>query len=510
MSAEVRVLRVPADAIVRAADLSPSESVDADVLVIGTGAGGAVVGAVLAEAGKRVVFVEEGKHWTPEQYGAMRPSETMRHLFRDAAMTFAVGIGDTPMIQVLTGRCVGGSSVLTGGVCFRTPEAVLNGWVRHHGLVDYTPARLAPHFEAVEQDIHVEEVPVSLRSKSTEMFARGAEALGVPLKPLRRNTRGCNGCGRCNFGCPHGAKLGVDVTYLPRALAAGARILTECRVSRVLTKGGHAVGVETSHLGPDGKPRRMTLRASKVVVAAGGLASPLLLRRSGLRSPELGKNLTLHPGFRMMGLFDERLDGWKGALQSAYSDAYEHERITLVGLFIPPGAVAATLKGVGPRHTENARMSPYLSVFGGMLHDEAGGRVREVFGRTAITYEMSREDRAAMPVLLRRMAAIYFAAGAKKVVLPLLGVEPVTADEFARLDLAAIPASRFESSSQHPLGTCRMGAQPSRSATNANGKTWEVEDLYVADGSIVPTSLGVNPQLSIMALARRVAHRMLD
>jgi choline dehydrogenase-like flavoprotein len=488
---------------------------DADVVVIGSGAGGAVVAAELAEAGERVVILEEGPHVPAERYQRMRPTESIRHLWRDGAMTFAVGVGDSPMINVTMGRCVGGSSVLTGGVCFRTPERILDGWVRGRGLAELTPDGLAPAFEAVERSLHVEEVPVAMRSRSTTLFGEGARRLGFELEPTRRNTHGCNGCGRCNFGCPHGAKLSVDHVYLPRAIRAGAELWSDALVDRIVVERGRAAGVVGRLL--DGRRARragrLSVRARRVVVAAGGMHSPLLLQASGVgrRSGQVGRNLTLHPGFRMMAVFDQPVLGWKGALQSAFSDRYEEDDITLVSVFVPPAVLAATMPGVGPDLARRTREIPNLAMFGGMIHDEGGGRVHRAIGREPlVTYRMSRRNRATMPKVVRILAETFFAAGAREVILPILGMRPVDADAFRRLDLERIPARRFECSSQHPLGSCRMGADPRSSVVDPDGQAWDVQDLYVADGSIVPTSLGVNPQLTIMAMATRIAWKLRE
>ena len=488
---------------------------DADVVIVGSGAGGAVVAATLAEAGQRVVVVEEGAHIPPETYAKMRPTESMRHLWKDGGLTMAVGLGDTPVVNVMMGSVVGGSSLLTGGVCFRTPDKVLHEWSSVMGLSELTPRGMDPCFASVEAAVHVEEVPVSMRSRSTTLFGEGLRrAHGVELLPLRRNTKGCNGCGRCNFGCPHGAKMSVDITYLPRALAAGANVLSDALVDRILIKGDRAVGVSGRlKNGAHGKPLMpFVVRARRVVVAAGAYASPLLLMRNGVGrlSGQCGRNLTLHPGFRFMGRFDEPVLGWKGALQSAYTDAFEHEGITCVGLFIPPGALAGTMPGVGPEHVSRAATIPNLAVFGGMIHDDPGGRVLDVLGRPLMTYRMSRKDRAVIPGLLRKMARIFFAAGAREVILPVLGLGPVTPDALDALDLEHVPGRMLECSSQHPLGTCRMGTSAHHAVVDPDGQSFEVRDLYVADGSVLPTSLGVNPQLSIMAMATRIAWKLRE
>ena len=488
---------------------------DADVVVVGSGAGGAVVACELAEAGQRVIVVEEGPYIPPERYQKFRPTESMRHVWKDGGLTMAIGLGDTPVVNVMMGSAVGGSSILTGGVCFRTPDKVLHEWSHVMGLSELTPDRMDACFASVEKSVHVEQVPVELRSRSTTLFGEGLKKKhGVELIPLRRNTKDCNGCGRCNFGCPHGAKMSVDVTYLPRALAAGARVLSDAHVDRVLIKGDRAVGV-TGRLknGKHGKAKTpFTVRAKRVVVAAGAYASPLLLMRSGLGglSGQLGKNLTLHPGFRFMARFDDPVRGWKGALQSAYTDAFEDEGITCVGLFIPPGALAGTMPGIGPEHVARAEDIPHLAVFGGMIHDDAGGQVHSIFGKPLMTYRMSKRNRAVLPDLFRKMAGIFFAAGAREVILPVLGLPAVTPDTLDTVDLEHVPGPMLECSSQHPLGTCRMGTSPHHSVVAPDGRTWEVRDLYVADGSILPTSLGVNPQLSIMGMATRIAWKLRE
>lgn len=491
----------------------------ADVVVVGSGAGGAVLAALCAEAGKRVIVLEEGPHVPVAEIQQMRPSQHLRRAWRDAAMSVAVGVGDSPSINVTMGRAVGGSSIVTGGVCFRTPDNVLANWSEKLRLRDFNPRDLDPYFAEVEEAIHVETVPESMRSESTRRFVEGARKIGLEMEPLRRNTKGCNGCGRCNFGCPHGAKMSVDMTYLPRALAKGAVIWSDCLVDSVIVENGRAAGVKGHFIGRKPgfgalfRPGRVEVRAPIVIMAAGAMHSPLLLAASGVgkRSGLVGKGMTLHPAFRMFARFDEPIEGWKGALQSAYTRSLEHQGITLMGLFVPAGVLAATMTGFGPEHVRRAKSIPNLAVFGGMIHDEGGGVVRKGVGREPIvTYRMAREDRARIPTMIRTMADAFFAAGAREVFPPILGQPGVTADELSRLDLANIPAMRLECSSQHPLGTARMGVDPDHSVVDPDGQSWEVNGLYVVDGSIVPTSLGVNPQLTVMTLATRIGRRLLE
>lgn len=496
--------------------LRGEQDFSADAIVVGSGSGGAVTASILAEAGLEVLVLEEGPHVRPEEYTRMRPSESLARIWREGAMTAAIGVGDTPIINVTMGRCVGGSSVLTGGVCFRTPDHVLHDWQTKRGLADYGPDDMAPYFDEVERRIHVETVPESMRSRSTQLYARGAKAAwGIDLDPTRRNTRDCVGHGRCNFGCPKQSKMSVDISYLPDAMRGRTTVLSGALVERVDTSGSKATGVRGRLLGEGRRPgARFTARAPLVVLSAGAAHTPLILGRSRLAkgSGQLGRNMTLHPSFRMTARFDEAVSGWRGSMQSAYSDAFlESERITLMSVFVPPSTVAAGIPGFGPEFMNRAGSMNNIAMFGALIHDEGGGRVRRGPGREPLmTYRMAQEDRAALPGLIRRLGEAFFAAGARELYTPILGHDPVDADAFARLDLESLPARRLECSSQHPLGTCRMGPDPKSSVVDPRGQVWGVDGLYVIDGAVVPTSLGVNPQETILAMATRLARGLVD
>ncbi|MCC7386756.1 MAG: GMC family oxidoreductase [Deltaproteobacteria bacterium] len=492
-------------------------TIDAEVVVVGSGAGGAVVAKELAEAGIDVVVLEEGPYVPDEVYQRYRPTETLRYIGREAGTTAVLGLGDTPIITVMAGRAIGGSSILTGGVCFRIPEIVHQRWVHERGLELLTARNMEPAFESAERETRVETVPESMRSLATQRFADGATKLGIPVKPFRRNTDGCVGHGRCNFGCPAGAKYSVDRSYLPKAIAAGARVYSDCLVERVLTSGSRAVGVAGRLLGErdahgQSKRGRFLVSAKTVVIAAGTIHSPLLLLRSGLQSPALGRHLTLHPGFRIAARFAEPVYGWKGALQSAYSDHFEAEGITLTGLFVPPNVLAAGLPGIGPTFAERVSQVPHLGIFGGIVHDEDGGRVRRGIGREPlITYRLAPKDKAAMIRGIQILAEIFLAAGAVEMYPPVFGMEPLRdPGEVKQRITGQISARRMECVTFHPLGTCRIANDPDEGVVDSWGKCFELEELYVADGSVFPSSIGVNSQLPIMAMATRIAWGLRD
>ena len=485
----------------------------ADVVIVGSGAGGAVVATELAEAGLDVVVLEEGGHTTPDVYGKLRPTDTMRRMGREAWTTAALPVGDTPIIGVTMGRTVGGSSTMTGGVCYRVPAAIADRWEKELGLTGYSAKAMEPYFERVERAMRVGEVPAVQRSRSTTIFDEGVTKLGHPLKPMRRNVVGCAGHSRCNFGCPRKAKLSVDISYLPRARARGVRIFSDALVERVRVRGGRAAGVEGRVLDARGKRGgRFTVESHAVFVCAGTLHTPSVLRRTGIRRPRvLGNDITLHPSFRVGALFDREIAGWDGALQSAYSDGWEDEGITLNSAYLPLNLLAATVPGVGKDYLRRIREMAHLAVFGCLVHDDAGGRLWPGPGREPwLTYKMAPRDKARFVRGIHVLAEAFFAAGAKRVFLPVFGSAPIDSPDGLRKIDTTISARAFESASFHPLGSARMGIDERRSVVRPTGETWDLPGLWVADGSVFPTSIGVNSQLPIMAMATRIVSEFLD
>jgi choline dehydrogenase-like flavoprotein len=480
----------------------------ADAVVVGSGAGGAVAARELTRAGLRVVVLEEGDWVRPAEYGSATPVGTMRRCWRESGLSAAVALGQTPFISVLQGRCVGGSSVLTGGVCFRIPEEVLAHWSRDQGLTTLTPEGMSAHFDVVEETIHVEIVPEGMRSRSTELFVEGAAKLGIPMKSMRRNTSGCHGASRCNFGCPHGAKMSVDFSYLPDACEGGALVVSDALVERVDVTGGVARGVRGRLLDEEGeKGPPFEIQAKVVIVACGSLHTPLLLRASGLDSRHLGRHMTLHPGVRVSAVFDDVVDGWDGALQSVYSDHFADDGITLVSVYPPPSILSAAFLGVGSRYRENVHKMPRVAVFGAMIHDEGGGRVRRWFGREPlVTYRMAAVDRPRLIRAMEVVARMGFAAGAREIAMPIFGLEALKSERELD-DFVARPPEmhRVECTAYHPLGTAKMSADPRAGVVRETGEAWQVDNLYVADGSVLPTSIGVNSQLAIMAMSDKIA-----
>jgi choline dehydrogenase-like flavoprotein len=469
-------------------------TIEADVCVIGAGAGGAVAAAELAEGGMRVVVLEQGPRHDADRFSA-RPLEMLARLYRDGGQTTTLG---TPPLLLPLGRGLGGTTLVNSGTCFRTPPAVLERWRGEFGLEALADeAALDPCFARVEAALSIAEVTPELAGGNAAVARRGAEALGWSHGYLRRNARGCVGSGVCAFGCPTSAKQHVGITYVPRAEAAGAQVIAGADVRRVLVEHGAARGVEARLAGGG----RLEVRAPTVIVAAGTIHTPLLLARSGLgrASGQLGRNLALHPATGAFALMDELVDMARGVPQSFYVDEFASEGIMFEGVAGPPSYVAMSLPLSGRRHADAMASYRKLAMFGLMVSDRSRGSVRSLGGRPVIRYDLGEEDLARFRSGLARMRELFRAAGAREVYLPLPhGVAP----ERAR-------ARDLKLMAFHPLGTARADARPAHGVVDGELRLHGVRGVHVADGSVVPSSLGVNPQLTIMALATRLAFGLL-
>jgi choline dehydrogenase-like flavoprotein len=449
--------------------------VRADAVVVGTGAGGAVAAKELAEAGLDVAMLEEGEWVEPHELTA-RPRDISPRLYRDGAQV--VTMGNVPIPMPL-GRAVGGTTLLNSATCYRTPPSLLERW----GL--WSPDELEPYFRRVERIFNVCRVPREVAGANAHAMERGAQALGWSGEYLHRAARGCIGSGVCAFGCPSGGKQHTANTYVPLAWDAGAKTYTGCRVSEVLVKDGRAVGVRAGRLRVD---------AELVVVAGGAIETPRLLQRSGVRGA--GRNLSIHPCSGVWAEFDEPIEQWRGVPQAYAVDEFAHQGIMLEGWGGPPDMLALSLPEAGAEHRRLMLKARHVAQAGLMIRDTSRGRV----GRRLIRYDVNEHDTALMVEAIRRAAELELAAGARRVHLPIRGAEPVQRAEELRT-LRAKPG-RLGLSAFHPLGTAAAGTVVDEDL-RVNG----VDGLMVADGSVVPSALGVNPQLTIMALATRAAFR---
>jgi choline dehydrogenase-like flavoprotein len=478
-------------------------AVDCDVVVVGTGAGGAVVGRELAEAGLAVVFVEEGRYFDRSDFTG-RGFDMQQKLYRRGGATFS--IGNVP-IPIPLGQTVGGSTTVNSGTCFRTPDRVLARWRDELGLVELAPDRMGPYFDRVEAVLGVETARAELLGGNARVIARGCDALGFTHHgPLRRNAPACDGQGVCCFGCPTDAKRSTNVSYIPLALRAGAELFTGARVERILLEAGRATGVVARSA--DG--HALTVRARAVVIACGAIMTPLVLgaQRLGARSGQLGKNLSIHPAAGAIAEFAEQILPWKGIPQGYAVDELHDEGILFEGAMVPLEMTMTMTQLIGPELIRLAESFDHVATFGFLVEDTSHGQVHALGGQPVIRYSLSQRDVSHLKRALDVLAQIYFAAGAHTVHVPIAGFNVLRPDDLPALRRARLRPWDLELSAYHPLGTARMGRDPQRSVVDADHCVHDVPGLYIVDGASVPTSLGVNPQVTIMALATRAAEKI--
>ncbi len=491
------------------ASLDRDQVFHADAVVVGTGAGGAVAAARLRAAGLDVLMLEEGGLHRTETFGT-DPGTMIRRLYRDAGTSMILG---NPPIIFAEGRCVGGSTVINGGMSWRTPEPVLARWERELGLAGFGPRAMAPYFDEAERILHVEPNHEDTFGTNTHLFVRGAQALGWPVARAPRNMRRCVGLNNCALGCPTGAKQSMLVTEVPRALAAGAHLITGARVDRVRWQGTRAVGVRGRLLGDDGRPRaRFEARAPLVVLAAGARHTPGILRRSRLRARAIGRGLHTHPNAKCVGIFDQRIDPWIGTHQAFHVHHFLADGILIGYAAVPPGLLAAALPGLGAEHAAQMALYQHMLTAATLVEDDTEGRV--VMGpdrQPYLTQTLGAGDLERLHRGVTLTAELLFAAGARRVLLPFADLPALAGpDELPRI--AARPRIRetIELMTVHIMGTARMATDPARGGTDAAGAVHGVRGLVVADGSVLPSSIGVNPQETIVAVTLRNTERWLD
>ncbi|RMF12968.1 MAG: GMC family oxidoreductase [Candidatus Dadabacteria bacterium] len=502
------------DNLVQATQLDTSIDDRATVVIIGTGAGGPAAAWELARQGVDVVMLEEGGFYPPEFYRDLGPLEAFRHLYRDFGMTTAIGKNPLrdPAVPFPLGKCVGGTTAVNSGTCFRTPESILELWRREFGL-PFTDEEMEPWFDLVEDVLAVEPVPDDVLGRNGELFAAGAAALGWHGAPLRRNARGCRGSGRCVFGCPTNAKRGTQLSYVPRALMSGARLYSDVRAERIVRDGDRIVAVEGVILDRETNQPKAPFRIAcdQLIVAAGAVGTPALLMRNGIQAghPQMGRNLRLHPGIRVCADFDEPVRGWKGVPQGYYVDEFWKQRgIMFEGIFVPPGVALPILPGVGDAMRQHFERYPNLAAFGAMVKDTSNGTVRPR-GRTAtdIRYSLNDHDKTNLVDAVKKAAEAWFAAGAKRVYPAIYGHAVLNSpDDIRKIDPRRVRTQHLEPMAFHPMGTVRMAADDKLGVLDADGRVRGLTNLRVADASIFPTCLGVNPMESIMAFAHRIAN----
>jgi choline dehydrogenase-like flavoprotein len=489
-------------------DYTQDQEWTADVCIIGAGAGGSATACALAEAGLEVLVLEAGSHWSPSQF-KQDSAWAYRNLYDGQGARSAVG---NCVIPIPGGRGVGGSTLINSAICFKTPDTILEQWSGELGCSRLTVEAMAPKLDRVWTTIGATINPPEVQRDNNRIFKKGADALGLPGQWLHRSAPGCIGCGVCHMGCPTGGKSTVDRTFLAQALLGGhARVHADCRVEGVQTEGGKVMALTGRTIDPEtlSPAGRFTVRARAFVSCAGPIGSPRFLLRNGLSDDSVcGQRLYIHPTCGLMARFEERIKPWHGVTQGFCVDRWDRGYLLQTFSVSPDQMYTSMPYSMGMTGLEAIRDMAHIAMAGALVHDEdSQGSV----GLKTLTYWLGDGDRKRLLAGMRETARVFFAAGALEVYTGIVGSKPIkragSIDEQITDDVAARDLFLYAS---HPMSTCSMGDTPERSVIDPDGRVWGWDNLFVADASVFPTSLGVNPQVTTMAVGLTIGEAVAE
>jgi choline dehydrogenase-like flavoprotein len=510
--------------IIDGATLEDNRTIEVDVAIIGTGAGGGVTAEILTLAGLKVLLIEEGALKSSKDF-KMREAEAYPALYQESAARKT----QDKAINILQGRTVGGSTTVNWTSSFRTPPPTLEYWQKNFGLKDYSREAMAPWFTMMEQRLNVS-VWTTPPNENNDLLKRGAAKLGIPAAAILRNVKGCWNLGYCGMGCPTNAKQSMLVTTIPSALSGGATLLTRTRAVKLLFKGDtvdslNCIALDVDCLKSTGKI--VTVRARHYVIAGGAINSPALLKRSKAPDPNalLGKRTFLHPTVISSGVFEQKVEGFAGAPQTIYSDHFleTHPINGPIGYKLEapplhPLLFATTLHGFGEQHAAMMKQFAHAHAMLALLRDgfnenSVGGTVQlRSDGSPQLDYQITDFVWDGVKRALLTMAEIQFAAGAKNVYPVHEMASGYTTWNAAKKAIATLPYKPLLTRvvSAHVMGGCTMSDDVKLGVVSSTGRYHGVTNLSVHDGSLFPTSIGANPQLSIYGMTARLASGLAE
>ncbi|CAN5902140.1 GMC family oxidoreductase [soil metagenome] len=475
---------------------------EADVVIIGTGPAGATVARELAAAGISVVMVEEG--------ASVPLAQSYDSILEAFSARMRPGVATIQGTTILQGRVVGGGSEVNSAIAHRAPESSIAKWHQDEALARVLSfERLDKSYSAIEALLTREQTSPVILGRSARTLVRGAEAHGVPGEYLERYVKDCKGSGRCVEGCPQDRKQSMSKTFIPAALASGARIVDRARVERILIENERAVGVVAKR-----GTKTITIRARRaVVVAASVVQTPLLLLASGLRNAHIGQHFQAHPAVVMVGVFEEAVRGELLGATQGYTMMRKHagdflkvDSITLSDEFL-----SFRMPGIGDiAAAALVEKLPFCAAWNTKISGTSHGTVSGPMTSPRVSYALNGEDKTMLAKAIEEVVGTFFLAGAKQVLPTIRGLPPLITSPAQASGLTSLPLEHTSGALSHLFGTCKMGGSPVDSVCDPSGRTHEVKNLYVADSSLFPTATSTNPQHTVMAVAQHVAWSIAD
>jgi choline dehydrogenase-like flavoprotein len=495
------------------------DRITCDVAIVGTGAGAGITAELLTKAGLDVVLIEEGPLKSSTDFN-QKEAEAYPQLYQESAGRKTAD----KAINILQGRCVGGSTTVNWTSSFRTPAATLGHWQSRYGLSEFGAEALAPWFAQAEARLNVAPWQ-GAPNTNNELLRKGASRLGVPTSVIPRNVKACLNLGSCGLGCPANAKQSMLITTIPAALERGARLLVQTQARYFEWSGSAVQALYCQAVASNGAvldTAATVITAKHYVVSAGAINSPALLLRSKVPDPfqHLGKRTFLHPVVLSAALFDEKVEGWQGAPQSLYTDHFQDTQpldgpigFKLEAPPIHPVIFSTTVPGFGQAQASALKGFPHTHALLALLRDgfhelSQGGTVRLAEdGSPSLDYPLTDYVMEGAKRALLAMAQIQFAAGARTVTPVHELAQPYSNWGQAQEAIKALPMKPYLTRvvSAHVMGGCALGAREADGVIQPSGQHWQLSNLSVYDGSIFPTSIGANPQLSIYGIVNKLA-----
>ena len=491
---------------------SREKNFEFDACIVGSGAGGSACAATLAKQGLKVVLLEAGPFLRPKDF-SQREEEMFAKLFYESGGRRS----QDKTVRVLHGQGVGGSTLHNINLCKRLPPEILTEW----NLPALDVNLLDKCFEQVAKDLEISRLEESQLNRNNQLFKKGVEALGLAGGMLEHNRKGCLESGFCELGCSFNAKMNALRVYIPQLIKAQGQVFADTKALRFLHKDGEVSALEATVTDPKSKKVKATLniKAKYFISAAGAIETPLLLFRSDISANgNVGARLHLHPGAVVCGRFEEPVRLWEGIPQSYEctellsfkKEEHEHKRVWLIAGSAHPIGVAGMLPAFGDEHKELMKLYPYLSVVTPMLHDSTVGSVKTSDGeRPIISYNLNAADRVQMRIGLKKAGEILFAAEASEVLIPFRSLKRYQNLKELSADSMPLPDFALDLVAVHPMSSVWMGEDPKKSCTDTSGKIHAMKNLYVADTSLYPTSLGIPPQVTTYAFGHYVGQQLV-